>query len=141
VVPDDSVVTEPNRFGPAVCGPITPATGPHEFAASSLVPARSHHLFGGDLGQRPLLTPSAHSRFRNFAAQNIATSDFSSSLLREAGRVPKAHLRLRFGLDPLYSGFPATRWRAAPLLRSRATEVVLVSFRYACCPTPARQKN
>ena len=51
VVPDDSVVTEPNRFGPAVDA----GDGTTRIRCSSLVPARSHHLFGGDVGQCPLL--------------------------------------------------------------------------------------
>ena len=41
VVPDDAVVTEPNRFGPAVVWPITTATATPRFAVSSLVPAHS----------------------------------------------------------------------------------------------------
>src|SRR5262249_17299760 len=44
VVPDAAVVTEPNRFGPAVVWPYNDRTATHRFAASCLVPARSPHL-------------------------------------------------------------------------------------------------
>ena len=44
VVPEAAVVTEPNRFGPAVVWPYNDATATHKFAASCLVPARSSHL-------------------------------------------------------------------------------------------------
>jgi hypothetical protein len=40
VVPDDAVVAEPNRLGPAV---VTTAMATLKFAASCLVPARSLH--------------------------------------------------------------------------------------------------
>jgi hypothetical protein len=43
VVPDAAVVTEPNRFGPAVVWPYNDRCT-HKFAASCLVPARSRHL-------------------------------------------------------------------------------------------------
>jgi hypothetical protein len=44
VVPDAAVVTEPNRFGPAVVWPITTVTATPKFAALCLALARSPHL-------------------------------------------------------------------------------------------------
>ena len=46
VVPDDTVVTEPNRFGPTVVWPITTATATHKFAASCPVPVRNPFAYG-----------------------------------------------------------------------------------------------
>jgi hypothetical protein len=48
VVPDDAVVTEPNKYGPPLSGPTWAPTGKREFAASFLAQACKH----GQLGPR-----------------------------------------------------------------------------------------